>query len=129
MIPVARPGSVVAVYREGIDREVQAWDDDGSALVVCDLNLKRAQSLPGFRYLEERDTPIAVVPGGKELLRVTFTEDGARSELPVVAWIVNQDGRAETIVPAVECDAAGDAYRVSDLEGEHTVDLVKGYGA
>lgn len=100
MIP-ARPGYVAEFRGQATDLPVEAFDDDGYALVLDSKagRLVRATDLNDFAGVTERlDTPLAVVPGGGRWV-VRYTDNGEQREEFVVAWSVTADGLATPLVP------------------------------
>jgi hypothetical protein len=78
-------------------KPIVAWNDDGEALVVSDRHLVCASSYPFFYCIQEADgRVVAAIPGGGYLARYK-QETGPPLDVPILAWLITEDGRAMPI--------------------------------
>lgn len=81
-----------------VQKQVEAWDDEGRPMVVGKNRLVPADSLSGFRGLSPNNEEIrAVIPGGGWRVRVKNTEQ--TWEEMVVAWVIDRQGWATPLTP------------------------------
>jgi hypothetical protein len=77
---------------------VEAWDDDGAALVLHEDTggLLQARGRPGFEGVSRADRArtVAVLPGGG--WRLAWKQDDGSDDVisPVLGWVVGDDGWA-----------------------------------
>ncbi|SCL32940.1 hypothetical protein GA0074692_3450 [Micromonospora pallida] len=93
MIPAS--GRYIATYTDtdGVsppDRQVEAFDDEGRALVLADTGrLEPAASLPGFAAIHRRPAIVAVLPPGGWTVQDDDDPEGTR---PIAGWLVDENG-------------------------------------
>ena len=90
-------------------RPVHAWDDEGEPLVLWRNELRRAQTLEGFKSVRERRQIVGVAPGGGWMTEWQDPNEGTSFADPVVAWAVYSDGEAI----AIDTDSSGEAMPLS----------------
>jgi hypothetical protein len=90
-------------------RLVHAWDDEGEPLVLWRNELRRAQTIEGFKAVRERRQIVGVVPGGGWMTEWQDPSEGTSFADPVVAWAVYSDGSAI----AIDTDSSGEAMPLS----------------
>jgi hypothetical protein len=109
-IMIRATGRYVATYTEPDgtslpDRQVEAFDDDGRALVLADTGrLEAADSLPGFDTVSRRPVIIGVLPPGGWTVQDDANQEGIR---PIAGWLVDETG--ETL-PLLVDDENGYAH-------------------
>jgi hypothetical protein len=106
MIPAT--GRYTAYYGEKlrIQKPVEAWDDDGEALVANDKGrLVRASSYSNFDGVEQAsdDRIVSVLPGGGWQFK--FQGEAETWIAPVLGWAVDEQGYATAL--QVEPDENG----------------------
>lgn len=95
MIPA--DGTYFAYYDvANVSRQVVAWNDKGSPMVLGDNGLVTAQTLSGFHRVFRRANlgpTVAALPGDGWMVD-TLWEDGECTTTRVLMWAVHADGTA-----------------------------------
>jgi hypothetical protein len=99
MIPATVPTEAIFDCGRLPDKSlsVHAWNDDGELLVRWRNELRRAQSIEGFKEVRERRRIVGVVPCGGWMTEWQDPSEGTSFADPVVAWAVYSDGDARAI--------------------------------